>query len=148
LKTLEGPLISISPWTAKLGVLVDSHLLRLAVKSKAKPQLEVLTERIWEEEPSVSAKLRNAHPAAAAAAVVVETGAAAAVETGVAAAVETDVAAVETDVAAVAVAVVAEAAASRTALETDFSRSPQIAPSPRDSLSNAIWRCKLGACTR
>ena len=136
-------MISISPWTAKLGVLVDSHLLRLAVKSKAKPQLEVLTERIWEEEPSVSAKLRNAHPAAAAAAaaVVVETGAAAAVETGVAAAVETDVA-------AVAVAVVAEAAASRTALETDFSRSPQIAPSPRDSLSNAIWRCKLGACTR
>ena len=142
-------MISISPWTAKLDVLVGSHLLRLAVKSKAKPQLEVLTERIWEEEPSVSAKLRNAHPAAAAAAaVVVETGAAAAVETGVAAAVETDVAAVETDVAAVAVAVVAEAAASRTALETDFSRSPQIAPSPRDSLSNAIWRCKLGACTR
>ena len=111
--------------------------------------MEVLTGRIWEGEPFGSAKLKNAHPAvAAAAAVVVETGAAAAVETGAAAAVETDVAAVETGVAAVAAAEVAEAAASRTASETDFSRSPLITLSPRDSLSNAIWRCKLGACTR
>jgi hypothetical protein len=143
-------LISISPWTAKQAVLVGSHLLLSAVKSKARPQLAVLTEKIWEGEPSVSAKLRNALPAVAvavavAAAAAAETGAAA-VETGVAA-VETDVVAVETD-AAVAAAAVAGAAASKMALETDFSRSPKIAPSLKDSLSNAIWRCKVVPCRR
>lgn len=138
-------MISISPWTAKQAVLVGSHLLLSAVKSKARPQLAVLTEKIWEGEPSVSAKLRNALPAVAAAAAAAETGAAA-VETGVAA-VETDVVAVETD-AAVAAAAVAGAAASKMALETDFSRSPKIAPSLKDSLSNAIWRCKVVPCRR
>jgi len=138
-------LISISPWTAKQAVLVGSHLLLSAVKSKARPQLAVLTEKIWEGEPSVSAKLRNALPAVAVAVAAAETGAAA-VETGVAA-VETDVVAVETD-AAVAAAAVAGAAASKMALETDFSRSPKIAPSLKDSLSNAIWRCKVVPCTR
>jgi len=140
-------LISISPWTAKQAVLVGSHLLLSAVKSKAKPQLAVLTDKIWEGEPSVSAKLRNALPAVAVAvaAAAAETGAAA-VETGVAA-VETDVVAVETD-AAVAAAAVAGAAASKMALETDFSRSPKIAPSLKDSLPNAIWRCKVVPCTR
>ena len=133
-------MISISPWTAKQAVLAGSHLLLSAVKSKARPQLAVLTDKIWEGEPFVSAKLRNALPAVAVAV------AAAAAETGVAA-VETDVAAVETD-AAVAVAAVAGAAASKMALETDFSRSPQIASSLKDSLSNAIWRCKLVSCRR
>jgi hypothetical protein len=71
-----------------------------------------------------------------------------AVETDAAvAAVETDVVAVETD-AAVAAAAVAGAAASKMALETDFSRSPKIAPSLKDSLSNAIWRCKVVPCRR
>ena len=139
-------MISISPWTAKQAVLVGSHLLLSAVKSKARPQLAVLTEKIWEGEPSVSAKLKNALPAVAVAvAAAAETGAAA-VETGVAA-VETDVVAVETD-AAVAAAAVAGAAASKMALETDFSRSPKIAPSLKDSLSNAIWRCKVVPCRR
>ena len=138
-------MISISPWTAKQAVLVGSHLLLSAVKSKARPQLAVLTEKIWEGEPSVSAKLRNALPAVAVAVAAAETGAAA-VETGVAA-VETDVVAVETD-AAVAAAAVAGAAASKMALETDFSRSPKIAPSLKDSLSNAIWRCKVVPCRR
>ena len=125
-------MISISPWTAKQAVLVGSHLLLSAVKSKARPQLAVLTEKIWEGEPSVSAKLKNALPAVAVAvAAAAETGAAA-VETDVAA-VETDVVAVETD-AAVAAAAVAGAAASKMALETDFSRSPKIAPSLKDSL--------------
>ena len=103
----------------------------------------VLMDKIWVGEPSVSAKLRNALPAVAAVAAA-ETGAAA-VETDVAA-VETDAAAVETD--AVAVAAVAGAAASKMALETDFSRSPKIAPSLKDSLSNAIWRCKVVPCRR
>ena len=142
-------MISISPWTAKQAVLVGSHLLLSAVKSKARPQLAVLTEKIWEGEPSVSAKPRNALPAVAVAVAVAaaaaETGAAA-VETGVAA-VETDVVAVEAD-AAVAAAAVAGAAASKMALETDFSRSPKIAPSLKDSLSNAIWRCKVVPCRR
>tara|TARA_Y100000766_G_scaffold184486_2_gene158379 strand:+ start:1621 stop:2037 length:417 start_codon:yes stop_codon:yes gene_type:complete len=138
-------LISISLWTAKQAVLAGSHLLLSAVKSKARPQLAVLTDKIWEGEPFVSAKLRNALPAVAVAAAAAETGVAA-VETDVAA-VETDVAAVETD-AAVAVAAVAGAAASKMALETDFSRSPQIASSLKDSLSNAIWRCKLVSCRR
>ena len=140
-------MISISLWTAKQAVLAGSHLLLSAVKSKARPQLAVLTDKIWEGEPFVSAKLRNALPAAVAAvaAAAAETGVAA-VETDVAA-VETDVAAVETD-AAVAVAAVAGAAASKMALETDFSRSPQIASSLKDSLSNAIWRCKLVSCRR
>jgi hypothetical protein len=141
LKTLEGPLISISPWTAKQAVLVGSHLLPSAAKSKARPQLAVLTVKIWEGEPFVSVKLRNAHPAVAVVAAVVaavETGAAA-VETDVAA-VETDVAAVETDVAAAeAVAAVAGAAVSRTALETDFSRSPKI-----DRVSKTPCRTRFG----
>jgi hypothetical protein len=55
--------------------------------------------------------------------------------------------AVETD-AAVAAAAVAGAAASKMALETDFSRSPKIAPSLKDSLPNAIWRCKVVPCRR
>ena len=139
-------MISIFPWTAKQAVLVALHLLLLAVKSKARPQLAVLTDKIWAGEPSVSAKLRNALPAVAAAAAA-EIGVAA-VETDVA--VETD-AAVETDVAVetdAAVEVVVGAAASKMALATDFSRSSKIARSLKDSPSNAIWRCKLVPCTR
>ena len=127
-------MISIFPWTAKQAVLVALHLLLLAVKSKARPQLAVLTDKIWAGEPSVSAKLRNALPAVAVAV---------AAEIGVAA-VETDVA-VETDA---AVEVVVGAAASKMALATDFSRSSKIARSLKDSPSNAIWRCKLVPCTR
>ena len=139
-------MISIFPWTAKQAVLAALHLLLLAVRSRARPQLVALMDKIWVGEPSVSAKLRNALPAVAAVAAVAaaETGAAA-VETDVAA-VETDAAAVETD--AVAVAAVAGAAASKMALETDFSRSPGIALSLKDSLSNAIWRCKVVPCRR
>ena len=128
-------MISIFPWTAKQAVLVALHLLLLAVKSKARPQLAVLTDKIWAGEPSVSAKLRNALPAVAVAAAAAEIGVAA---------VETDVA-VETDA---AVEVVVGAAASKMALATDFSRSSKIARSLKDSPSNAIWRCKLVPCTR
>jgi len=141
-------LISIFPWTAKQAVLVALHLLLLAVKSKARPQLAVLTDKIWAGEPSVSAKLRNALPAVAVAVAAAAEIGVAAVETDVA--VETD-AAVETDVAVetdAAVEVVVGAAASKMALATDFSRSSKIARSLKDSPSNAIWRCKLVPCTR
>ena len=105
----------------------------------------VLMAPIWVADPCGSVKPKNALPAVAVAVAAVETGVAA-VETDVAA-VETDVAAVETD-AAVAVAAAAGAAASKMALETVFSRSPKIAPSLKDSLPNAIWRCKVVPCTR
>ena len=108
-------MIYISRWTAKLAVPGDLPLLRSAAKSKVKLQLEALTDRIWVEEPSASAKPKNAHLAAVA---EVVTGVAVVV-TGVAVVVTGAAAAVVTVVAAVGVV---EAAVNRTASETASSR--------------------------
>ena len=137
-------MIYISRWTAKLAVPGDLPLLRSAAKSKVKLQLEALTDRIWVEEPSASAKPRNAHLAVAAAVAAVVTGVAVVV-TGVAVVVTGAAAAVVTVVAAV---VVVEAAVSRTASETASSRGFLLGLSLKDSLSHAIWRCNERACTR
>tara|TARA_B100001109_G_scaffold241006_1_gene224797 strand:+ start:604 stop:1047 length:444 start_codon:yes stop_codon:yes gene_type:complete len=147
LKTLEGLLIYISRWTAKLAVPGDLPLLRSAAKSKVKLQLEALTDRIWVEEPSASAKPKNAHlaVAAVAAAVAAVVTGVAVVVTGVAVVVTGAAAAVVTVVAAV---VVVEAAVSRTASETASSRGFLLGLSLKDSLSHAIWRCNERACTR